>query len=114
MALLTLGACSTLPERGWPERHLGELSTAVELSPDTVRLVEVPMSDSELTILSLQVDPPALAEHFRDGRRFLELPPGTGSAHLTLRYRVFGPDPQAIERRMMPRAVEPGTARDEM
>ena len=83
-AALITAACSTVPERRWPPRLVGE----IEVIHEAGGAIEVPASDAEFTVLELVADPPPLAERFDGDRRIWVLP--EGGASILCRYRVFG------------------------
>jgi hypothetical protein len=83
-------ACSTVPPRDWPA--FDERRVAAEYRVTDGQHIEVPVSSPDLTVLSLEVEPAAAAEVWRDGRRWLVPPPGCARIVVTCAYRVYARD----------------------
>lgn len=75
VAASCLAACSTLPEPSLPAYRDHDVA-AEYVVPANGRL-PLPTSDSELLVQEFSLQPPPLAEHFRDTARWFTYAPGT-------------------------------------
>ncbi len=90
LVLLAATSCSTLPERSWPPRLVGEIEVVHHIAPGGARLVAVPLSDERITILDLHAHTPAVEERWIGGRRFFVVPEDVAELRIHCRYRAFG------------------------
>ena len=89
-AALIATACSTLPERAWPPRLVGEIEAVYHLPAGTGRTVPVPMSDERTTLLGLHTETQGVDELFVGGRRLWLVPDGVDELRIHCQYRSFG------------------------
>lgn len=91
LSLLPFAAgCSTLPPRQWPLMQLGAVVAAYPVVAGAA--IPVPVSSTELTILSLSAEPTPQAERWEQGHRWLVPPPQCDVLVVTCRYRAYARD----------------------
>ncbi len=91
LALLWLAAvaCSTLPPAVRPASLTLEVEVRYEISEGRGDPIELPMSDSYLTVLRMVTDPADLTESYRKRRRFLHPPEGPITVLIRCHYRIY-------------------------
>jgi hypothetical protein len=86
-ALFVLGACSSLPEAGYPP--FAEHTVVADFVVGDAGLLPVPSSHSALVVHELGTAPAATAERFGPrGERFLVFAPGT-AVRVRCRFRAY-------------------------
>lgn len=73
LALTPIG-CSVFPTASKPSSVVESVHAEYTFAPDAPRMIEVPASDDDLTVLELIVDPAPRGERFERGHRILLLP----------------------------------------
>ena len=107
---LALDACSSLPERAWPPRVVGELEVEFHFGPQSERAIPMPESDARLTLFELHTHDKDVREEFRAGQRFWIVPATIDVLHVHCSYRVFGPyGRDAIAAAVDPQQLFPGS-----
>jgi hypothetical protein len=87
---LALGACSSVPDARWPERHTGEVELVYRFVEGAPRIFRMPTSDDALTLLWLEADPVGgITERFVDGQRIWIAPDELDELRVRCRYRLF-------------------------
>lgn len=90
MLVATIGACSTVPDASWPPTQRGELELVYRFDADDPRVIHVPASDDEMTVLWIEADPPVVTERFVDGERIWIAPADLEELRVRCGYLLFG------------------------
>ena len=83
--LLLAAACSVFPAATKPPSVVEAVHAEYSFGADGPRTIEVPASDSDVTVLELVVEPAPRGERFERGRRILLLPFDCERANLRCR-----------------------------
>ena len=86
----SLGGCSIVPDASWPPAQRGELELVYRFEANDPRVIRMPASDDEMTVLWIEADPPVVTERFVDGERIWIAPAELDELRVRCGYTLFG------------------------